>query len=58
MSLFDAARHAVHQTYKETVESLTSVSNVSQFREKGVLTPNEFVAAGKLLIHFSVVPFN
>ena len=46
MSFFDSAKHAVHQVFKETVEAVTTVSNVSQFREKGVLTPDEFVAAG------------
>lgn len=46
MSFFDSAKHAVHQAFKETVEAVTTVSNVSQFREKGVLTPDEFVAAG------------
>ena len=44
--MFDAMKHAVHSVFKETVESVTSVSHVSQFREKGVLTPEEFVAAG------------
>lgn len=41
-------KHAVHTVFKETVEAVTPVSNVSQFRDKGVLTPEEFVAAGSL----------
>jgi hypothetical protein len=48
MSFIDAAKHAVHNVFKETVEAVTTVSNVSQFREKGVLTPDEFVAAGAI----------
>eukprot|EP00960_Hanusia_phi_P075934 768486-Hanusia_phi.AAC.2 len=51
MSMFDAMKHAVHSVFKETVESVTSVSHVSQFREKGVLTPEEFVAAGDMLVY-------
>lgn len=43
-------KHAVHTVFKETVEAVTPVSNVSQFRDKGVLTPEEFVAAGDLLV--------
>eukprot|EP00281_Chroomonas_sp_CCMP1168_P002425 CAMPEP_0206258630 /NCGR_PEP_ID=MMETSP0047_2-20121206/26035_1 /ASSEMBLY_ACC=CAM_ASM_000192 /TAXON_ID=195065 /ORGANISM="Chroomonas mesostigmatica_cf, Strain CCMP1168" /LENGTH=302 /DNA_ID=CAMNT_0053685413 /DNA_START=74 /DNA_END=982 /DNA_ORIENTATION=+ len=43
-------KHAVHTVFKETVEAVMPVSNVSQFRDKGVLTPEEFVAAGDLLV--------
>ena len=50
MSMFDEMKHAVHNVYKGAVESVTSVSHVSQFRQKGVLTPEEFVAAGDLLV--------
>jgi len=50
MSVFDSMKHAVHTVFKETVEAVTPVSNVSQFRDKGVLTPEEFVAAGDLLV--------
>lgn len=46
MTSFDSFKHAVHTVFKETVEAVTPISNVSQFREKGVLTPEEFVAAG------------
>eukprot|EP00961_Rhodomonas_salina_P241589 3263642-Rhodomonas_salina.1 len=49
MSVFDSMKHAVHTVFKETVEAVTPVSNVSQFRDKGVLTPEEFVAAGHAL---------
>ncbi len=53
MSVFDSMKHAVHTVFKEAVESVTPVSNVSQFRDKGVLTPEEFVAAGTFLHCFS-----
>lgn len=46
MTSFDSFKHAVHTVFKETVEAVTPISNISQFREKGVLTPEEFVAAG------------
>lgn len=41
----------MHTVYKETVEAVMPVSNVSQFRDKGVLTPEEFVAAGALALY-------
>lgn len=47
MTSFDSLKHAVHTVFKETVEAVTPISNVSQFRDKGVLTPEEFVAAGR-----------
>ena len=48
--MFDEMKHAVHNVFKAGVESVTSVSHISQFRQKGVLTPEEFVAAGDLLV--------
>lgn len=48
--MFDELKHAAHNVFKASVESVTSVSHVSQFRQKGVLTPEEFVAAGDLLV--------
>eukprot|EP00285_Hemiselmis_virescens_P018318 CAMPEP_0173392440 /NCGR_PEP_ID=MMETSP1356-20130122/19603_1 /TAXON_ID=77927 ORGANISM="Hemiselmis virescens, Strain PCC157" /NCGR_SAMPLE_ID=MMETSP1356 /ASSEMBLY_ACC=CAM_ASM_000847 /LENGTH=113 /DNA_ID=CAMNT_0014350233 /DNA_START=62 /DNA_END=399 /DNA_ORIENTATION=- len=43
-------KHAVHTVFKDAVEAVMPVSNVSQFRDKGVLTPEEFVSAGDLLV--------
>mmetsp|Transcript_11362 Transcript_11362/g.17874 ORF Transcript_11362/g.17874 Transcript_11362/m.17874 type:complete len:314 (-) Transcript_11362:405-1346(-) len=50
MSMLDSVKHAVHTVFKESVETVMPVSTVSQFREKGVLTPGEFVAAGDMLV--------
>ena len=33
MSMFDEMKHAVHNVFKASVESVTSVSHVSQFRQ-------------------------
>ena len=47
MSMFDSLKHTLHTKFVNSVEAITTVSNVSQFHEKGVLTPEEFVAAGE-----------
>ncbi|KAK9825179.1 hypothetical protein WJX81_003345 [Elliptochloris bilobata] len=44
------ARHAIHSVFKGAVESVTPVRTESAFREKGVLTPEEFVASGDYLV--------
>lgn len=40
----------VHETYKATSENFMDVLHESKFLEEGVLTPEEFVAAGDLLV--------
>lgn len=43
-------RNAIHSLYKKTVETITPPLTKSQFEEKRVLTPDEFVAAGDFLV--------
>ena len=42
-------RHGVHTAFKTSVEALMPVRKDSAFKEKGVLSPEEFVAAGDRL---------
>jgi len=51
MEWFQAAKTAIHKTYTETYAAVTSPLKVSEFLEKGVLTPEEFVQAGDLLVY-------
>ncbi|PNW86945.1 hypothetical protein CHLRE_02g102350v5 [Chlamydomonas reinhardtii] len=44
-------RHTLHTLFKQTVETVTPPLTKSQFEEKRVLTPDEFVAAGDYLVH-------
>jgi ubiquitin-like-conjugating enzyme ATG3 len=39
-----------HDTFKAAAESVMPVLSTSQFKDKGVLTPDEFVEAGDLLV--------
>lgn len=41
MEWFQAAKTAIHKTYTETYAAVTSPLKVSEFLEKGVLTPEE-----------------
>merc|ERR1712072_1159250 len=41
----------LHDTFKGMAETVMPVLANSQFKEKGVLTPEEFVAAGDLLTY-------
>lgn len=43
-------RHAVHSLVKKAVERVTGPATTSQFSDKGVLTPDEFVVAGDYLV--------
>mmetsp|Transcript_23510 Transcript_23510/g.28437 ORF Transcript_23510/g.28437 Transcript_23510/m.28437 type:complete len:298 (+) Transcript_23510:258-1151(+) len=43
-------RHAIHNLYKGTAEVFLPVRTSSAFKEKGVLTPEEFVLAGDTLV--------
>lgn len=43
-------RHALHSVFKQTAEYITGPLSKSQFAEKGVLTPEEFVLAGDYLV--------
>ncbi|CAI7852455.1 unnamed protein product [Closterium sp. NIES-54] len=43
-------RHRIHEAYKSTAEMLLSARSATAFAEKGVLTPDEFVAAGDNLV--------
>merc|ERR1719373_1402957 len=49
-SIFNKAKHALHSNYKAAVEYVVPTLKDSQFMEKGVLTPGEFVLAGDQLI--------
>ena len=46
------AKHAVHNVYKGLAEQFIPVLTNSAFREKGVLSPEEFVAAGAHGVRF------
>jgi len=48
---FDAAKNRIHGLYKSVAEYVTPVSDKTQFKEKGVLTPEEFVKAGDQLVY-------
>lgn len=50
MSMFDFVKNKVHSTYKQAAETIIPILKESQFEEKGVLTPDEFVSAGEQLI--------
>lgn len=43
-------KHRLHEAFKSTVEFVTPARSVTGFREKGVLTPDEFVLAGDNLV--------
>ena len=45
-----AFRHAVHNVFKSSVEAVTPVRSTSAFETEGVLSPEEFVAAGDALV--------
>lgn len=47
--MFDYVKNRVHETYKGVAEKVIPVLTESQFEEKGVLTPEEFVSAGDQL---------
>lgn len=60
MEWFNAAKTAIHKTYTETYSSLTSPLKVSEFLEKGVLTPEEVgghIAFKKQICIFSTTLF-
>ena len=50
MSVIDALKHRVHESFKSAAELVIPVRSSSAFREQGVLTPEEFVAAGDFLV--------
>ncbi|KAI5056143.1 hypothetical protein GOP47_0029664 [Adiantum capillus-veneris] len=45
-----ALKQRLHEAFKGAVERITPARTVSAFREKGVLTPDEFVLAGDNLV--------
>uniref|UniRef100_A0A061R5M9 Autophagy-related protein 3 n=1 Tax=Tetraselmis sp. GSL018 TaxID=582737 RepID=A0A061R5M9_9CHLO len=47
----DAFKHTLHTYYKSTAERVLPVRTSSAFKEKGVLTPEEFVRAGDALVY-------
>jgi len=47
----DAAKNTLHGWYKSTVEYVTPINEKSEFKEKGVLTPEEFLTAGCQLVY-------
>lgn len=47
----DAAKNTLHGWYKSTVEYVTPVNEKSEYTEKGVLTPEEFIKAGCQLVY-------
>jgi len=50
-SLADSAKNTLHGWYKSTVEYVTPINEKSEFKEKGVLTPEEFLTAGCQLVY-------
>ncbi|KAL6783742.1 ATG3 [Auxenochlorella protothecoides x Auxenochlorella symbiontica] len=44
-------RQLIHSTYKTAAEKVLPTLSQSAFKEKGVLTPQEFVTAGDYLVH-------
>jgi len=50
-SLLTKTRHYAHETFKAAAETVMPTLKESKFFEKGVLTPEEFVEAGDLLVH-------
>jgi len=48
--LFQGLKEATYNTYKSTVNAITPVLSESKFLQEGVLTPEEFVLAGDLLV--------
>jgi len=50
MSGVDRAKHFVHGVFKDAAERVLPVRKESGFRAEGVLTPEEFVAAGDFLV--------
>merc|ERR1712154_455290 len=51
MGALDAAKNTLHGWYKSTVEYVTPINEKSEFNEKGVLTPEEFLKAGCQLVY-------
>ncbi|MCO5595974.1 hypothetical protein L7F22_050026 [Adiantum nelumboides] len=45
-----ALNHHIYKAFKGAVERVTPPRTVSAFKEKGVLTPDEFVVAGDNLV--------
>ena len=43
-------RHALHETFKSSVESISPARASSAYETRGVLTPEEFVRAGDALV--------
>ncbi|KAA0198252.1 Ubiquitin-conjugating enzyme ATG3 [Fasciolopsis buskii] len=50
-SVMDSIRHAVTRTALSIAEYVVPVLRTSKFRETGVITPGEFIAAGDFLVH-------
>lgn len=48
--IMDAVKHKLHEAFKSAVESVTTARTISAFKDRGVLTPEEFVAAGNNLV--------
>ncbi|PSC67657.1 Autophagy-related 3 [Micractinium conductrix] len=44
-------RSVIYSAYKSTAERVLPAQSKSAFKEKGILTPEEFVAAGDFLVH-------
>eukprot|EP01108_Squamamoeba_japonica_P000853 TRINITY_DN130_c0_g1_i1.p1 TRINITY_DN130_c0_g1~~TRINITY_DN130_c0_g1_i1.p1 ORF type:complete len:317 (-),score=111.90 TRINITY_DN130_c0_g1_i1:33-983(-) len=51
MSFLDRVKNSIHQTYVKGAEKIMPTLKDSKFLDEGVLTPEEFVAAGDLLVH-------
>ena len=43
-------KHRIHEAFKSTVEFVTPARSVTAFKDRGVLTPDEFVMAGDNLV--------
>jgi len=50
-SLLTKTKHYAHETFKAAAETVMPTLKESKFFEKGVLTPEEYVEAGDMLVH-------
>jgi ubiquitin-like-conjugating enzyme ATG3 len=50
MDSLNDAKTKIHGTFQQMVNAVKAVPTVSKFLEEGILTPDEFIQAGDLLV--------